>query len=92
MQCLTAGRRGISGLPTFRDLSILLEQQIDALVGLQSLVISMHKTLVKLNPQFEETCKGVLESLKRGKGKEQDQMKMWQGHARKTLAKLAAKQ
>ena len=77
---------------TFLELSALLQQQIDALVSLQQLVIAMHKALSEINPKFAEHCKGALESLKRDKGKEQDQMKMWQAHAHKTLAKLAKKQ
>jgi hypothetical protein len=58
-------------------------------VGLQTLVVAMHKALSKLNPQFAGTCKGFLESPSSDMGKGLDQMKVWQAQAHKTLAALS---
>jgi len=72
----------------FRNLSVFLEKTIDTVLENQRFLMAVHKSLADQLPEFEETCKRHLANPKPDIQQVQDQMKMWEAQAKKTLHAL----
>lgn len=72
----------------FRNLSVVLEQQLETVLANQRLILAMHETLKHLLPKYETEVLAALANPQQPKTPQQDANKMWEANAKKTLLAL----
>jgi alpha-L-fucosidase len=73
---------------TFRDLSVMLEKQLETVIANQRLLLAMHETLKHLLPKYETEVLAALANPQQPKKEQQDANQMWESFAKKTLLSL----
>ena len=76
--------------PIFRDLSVMLEKQLETVLANQRVLIAMHETLLRLLPKYETAVANALENPTASKTEQQD-VERWTTRAKKTLLELREK-
>lgn len=72
----------------FRDLSVMLEKQLETVLANQRLLLAMHETLKHLLPKYETEVLAALANPQLPKKQKPDANQMWEVFAKKTLLEL----
>lgn len=73
---------------TFRDLSVMLEKQLETVIANQHLLLAMHETLKHLLSKYETEVLAALANPHQTKKEQQDANQMWEARAKKILLAL----
>jgi hypothetical protein len=70
-----------------RDLSVVLEKQLETVIANQHLLLAMHDTLARLLPKYGTEVADALANPQASKTEQQDESR-WVAFAKKTLLAL----
>lgn len=71
-----------------RNLSVVLEKQLETVLANQHLLLAMHETLKHLLPKYETEVLAALANPQQPKKSQQDANQMWEAFARQTILAL----
>jgi hypothetical protein len=71
-----------------REMSVVLEKQLEIVIANQRLLLVMHDTLARLLPKYGTEVASALASPQASKTEQQDGNRAWEAFARKTLLAL----
>jgi hypothetical protein len=72
----------------FRDLSVMLEKQLETVLANQRLLLAMHETLKHLLPKYETEVLAALANPQLPKKPQRDGNQMWESFAKRTILEL----
>lgn len=72
----------------FFNLSVMLEKLVDTVIENQRFLVAIHRSLADQLPGFADACKRYLDNPTPEMRKMQDQNRMWEATAKKTLLAL----